>query len=138
MQRPQIVAPVCPYCRKPAVLFTDSSQFYHGRDFGPVWACLPCRAWVGCHKNSPRFAAKGRLANAELRKAKIAAHGAFDPVWRQAMQDQGLCKIQARDRAYQALAKAMKLPRGRCHIGMMDLDQCRQVVALCEEGVVRV
>lgn len=69
--------PICPYCERPAEFLASSARVYHGRDYGPVWACLPCAAWVGCHKGTTQ--PLGRLANAELRKAKMAAHAAFDP-----------------------------------------------------------
>lgn len=72
--------PVCPYCNRKAVLLMNSSELYYNHiNYGPVWICRPCDAWVGCHKNQSgsRIVPKGRLANAELRKAKIEAHAAF-------------------------------------------------------------
>jgi hypothetical protein len=82
--------PTCPYCGDKAKLFKSSERFYGGRDFGPVWACVPCEAWVGCHKNSKRnFAPKGRLANAALRKAKMEAHKSFDRLWREKVRREG-------------------------------------------------
>ena len=70
---------ICPYCRKPAKFMESSALIYHGRNYGPVYACMPCGAWVGCHPNTTR--PLGRLANAELREMKMKTHAAFDPIW---------------------------------------------------------
>jgi hypothetical protein len=134
MKRPHrpITAPICPYCSHAAVLLTDSSEVYHGRDFGPVWICRPCGAWVGTHKNSLAYAPLGRLANTELRAAKAAAHAVFDPLWRIKMnRTPGCTKSAARELAYSWLAGEMGIRRSSCHIGMMDIEQCRRVVDIC-------
>ena len=102
---------------------------------GHVWLCRPCGAWVGCHKNSKRHIPLGRLANAELRQAKIDAHAAFDPLWKAVAQRDGINPCHARNRGYGWLAKEMGLDRQEAHIGKFDADQCRRVVVLC--GAVR-
>ena len=71
----------CPYCGKRAE-FVDSAEVYHGRSYGMIYLCRPCDAYVGCHGNGKGDSPKGRLANAELRRWKIAAHNAFDPLWK--------------------------------------------------------
>ena len=43
---------LCPYCGKPATLLEDSSPIYRGTNFGPVFICWPCEAWVGVHKGT--------------------------------------------------------------------------------------
>lgn len=73
--------PPCPYCNSPTE-FIDSKRVY-GRWYGWLLACTrypQCDAYVGCHGESKN--PLGRLANAELRAAKKAAHAAFDPLWR--------------------------------------------------------
>jgi hypothetical protein len=71
----------CRYCQSAVVLLKHGAPGYpYARDWGPVWACLPCDAWVGCHPGTEK--ALGGVANAELRVAKQAAHAAFDPLWR--------------------------------------------------------
>ncbi len=105
----------------------DSSELYRsGVNYGPVWICRPCQAWVGCHKyaHGSKTVPKGRLANKELRDAKIAAHAAFDP-----FQDR-----MGRARAYKWLSKQLGIPGRDCHIGMFDVNQCRRVVAACQVG----
>lgn len=121
---------ICPYCTDNAVLFIDSTPIY-GRNRGAAWACLPCRAWVGTHQNSKNHAPLGRLANAELRAAKVHAHAAFDPLWKRKIAEAGSTKHEARDAAYTWLANQLSVRRSRCHIGHFDLDQCRRVVEIC-------
>lgn len=68
----------CPYCDGMPV-YVDSSLVY-GRSYGMIYLCHPCNAWVGVHKGTNK--PLGRLANAELREAKKAAHEAFDKIWK--------------------------------------------------------
>ena len=119
----------CPYCGNDAELTTGYKVYPHRLDLADlkVWACFPCDAWVGTHKNSPTHAPLGRLANAELRKAKMAAHAAFDPWWKSGRM--------TRREAYQKLADLMSLDPKDTHIGMFDVDQCKTVVLLSRPQV---
>ena len=110
----------CDYCEAEAIFQPSSAHLYSGRDFGPVWECSPCKAWVGCHKGGR--APLGRLANAELRKMKMAAHAAFDPIWKE--------RIRTRTQAYAMLAHTLGISASSCHIGMFDAEQCKKVVTL--------
>lgn len=116
----------CPYCGKRAE-FVDSAEVYHGRSYGMIYHCRPCDAYVGCHDFGNGDVPKGRLANAELRRWKIAAHDAFDPLWKY-----GPYKHR-RNAAYAWLAEQMGLPKEETHIGMFDVAQCRQVIRICQE-----
>lgn len=127
------IPPVCPYCSGRSKLLKSSAELYHGRDYGPVYACLPCQAWVGCHKGTVR--PLGRLADAKLRRMKWDAHLAFDPIWKGFPAGPG--RGRARRAAYAALAKAMDLDDDHCHIGMFDVEQCTRVIELCRAGAVR-
>lgn len=122
MTKPTRPAPTCPYCNATAVLI-DSIEIYRTQSFGMVWACLPCDAWVGCHKRS-KNKPKGRLANRALRDAKIRAHAAFDPIWKSGMMKRGS--------AYGWLADQLGVDGKDCHIGMFDEDQCQRVVMVCD------
>lgn len=97
--------------------------------------CSSCWAFVGVHKDSGR--PLGRLANAELRRLKRAAHAAFDPLWQRKMQRDHCSKKSARGAAYMWLADQMKIPREDCHIGMFDEAQCRAATAICSNLKVR-
>lgn len=63
------------------------------------YLCAPCDAYVGCHQGTTN--APGRLANTELRAAKMAAHAAFDPLWQSGAKKRGA--------AYAWLATALGL-----------------------------
>lgn len=114
----------CPYCGKRAE-FVDSAEVYHGRSYGMIYLCRPCDAYVGCHGNGKGDSPKGRLANAELRRWKIAAHNAFDPLWKF-----GPFRGR-RSSAYAWLAEQMGLPKEKTHIGMFDVAECQQVIQIC-------
>ena len=114
----------CPYCGKRAE-FVDSAEVYHGWSYGMIYLCRPCDAYVGCHGNGKGDSPKGRLANAELRRWKIAAHNAFDPLWKFG-PFRGL-----RNSAYAWLAEQMGLPKEKTHIGMFDVAECQQVIQIC-------
>lgn len=115
----------CPYCGKRAE-FVDSAEVYHGRSYGMIYLCRPCDAYVGCHGNGKGDSPKGRLANAELRRWKIAAHNAFDPLWKF-----GPFRGH-RNSAYAWLAEQMGLPKEKTHIGMFDVAECQQVIQICK------
>lgn len=123
--------PICPYCNQNAVLYETSERFYHGTDFGPLWACVPCQAWVGLHNDAKRTPL-GRLANRELRQAKMLAHEQFDQLWERKVRRDGCTHKEARAAAYQWLASALGIPREQCHIGMFDVDLCLRVVEVCK------
>lgn len=122
----------CDYCGQPASLVSGDVIYPHRRDLAhkQFWHCADCRAWVGCHQGTTN--SLGRLANAELRKAKGEAHSFFDPLWRQKIKRQGVKKREARSKAYAWLSEQMGIPPEQTHIGMFDVEQCRRVVELCK------
>jgi hypothetical protein len=120
----------CDYCGNDAEFVGGDVIYPHRPDLASkkFYACFPCDARAGCH---PDHTAKGggqgkgdtplgRLANAELRKAKMMAHAAFDPLWRSGKM--------SRRRAYALLADRMGLAESDCHIGMFDVNQCHAVI----------
>lgn len=109
----------CGYCSAPTIL-VDSAEVYHGRSFGPIWRCRSCNAHVGVHKGTHN--ALGRVAKADLRKAKMAFHDAFDPLWRSGKWN--------RNALYAELAKRMDIDGKFCHGGMFDVRQCQQAIAI--------
>lgn len=128
---------VCPYCSCKAPLVSGLEVYPHRRDLWPkrFYLCKPCDAWVGCHPPSTAEGGgqgdgtvpMGRLANAELRLAKQAAHAAFDPLWTGAKTGRG----KARRAAYKLLAERLGIHVNDCHIGMFDVAQCARVVEVC-------
>ena len=116
-----MTAPICPYCNRKSVL--RDSKIVYGRSYGYIWICFPCMAYVGCHKGTRD--ALGIPANKELREARNRAHKAFDPLWR--------LGGMGRKEAYKFLADRMGLGKDETHIGMFNLEQCKQVILICSE-----
>lgn len=81
-----------------------------------------------CFKTRPTESL-GRLANKELRQAKIQAHHYLDNLWQ---RKTGISKGHARGKAYKWLREQMKLEYKDCHIGMFDVEQCNKVVEICK------
>lgn len=115
----------CAYCNQPAELVTGREIYPHRPDLYEknFWQCKDCDAYVGCHGLSA--APLGRLANAELRAAKREAHAAFDPLWKG--------RSMSRSQAYRWLAGQMGIPFCQCHIGMFNVEQCKQAVGVIHE-----
>jgi hypothetical protein len=128
--KPPIVPPICPYCEASSVLVPDTEVYARGYG-GQVYLCRPCRAWVGCHKNSKRHAPLGRLANQHLRTLKVECHAAFDRIWRAAVEIRGWTRSHARLTAYAWLAKEMDVEVRKCHIGYFDDNQVQQAIEIC-------
>ena len=112
----------CPYCDNPSVFLESSSDLYGGIDYGPVYVCAPCRAYVGCHPGT--HTALGRLADSQLRAWKKHVHDLFDPLWKEA-ERRGRSRSKARKAAYAWLGARLQLTPERCHIGMMDVEMCK-------------
>lgn len=117
MGRSAIPEVKCAHCFRSAFLFKfKESSYPYSRNYGPVWKCIACNAWVGCHKGTEE--PLGTPANAILRKARQQVHSVFDPLWRN--------KHVRRGKAYELLAKMMGLAPEQAHIGMFDLQQCEK------------
>lgn len=120
---------ICPYCTGAAELVGGDTVYPHRPDLRSLkfWMCKPCRAYVGCHKKNKKYGHDGtqplgRLANAELRRAKSRVHTLFDPLW----QDGPM----SRKEAYAWLAGRMNIPVDECHIGMFDVPMCDRAVSI--------
>lgn len=114
----------CPYCFGFAPLVGGLKVYPNRADLASkqFYRCAACDAHVGCHQGTTQ--PLGRLANAQLRRAKQSAHAAFDPLWKEG----GMTRIQA----YQWLASGLRITEDHCHIGMFTVAKCDLVVRLCE------
>ena len=137
-------APQCPYCGRPSVFHMDSSYIYRGQNYGPVFECEPCGAYVGAHRAT--LLPMGTLANKPLRILRMQCHKLFDPLYKDLSQaypehGRGLTRPAhnstmrgaARTRAYRWLAAQLNIPLDDCHIAMFREDRCREVIALLTE-----
>lgn len=126
---------LCHYCLKPPKLvkgdviypyikYFDDKQFY---------LCETCDAYVGCHIGTSK--PLGRLADYDLRQAKMAAHAAFDPIWKEYDKEYGgtYSYSNARKLGYSWLSRKLNVPYEECHIDMFDVDMCNRVVMLCNK-----
>lgn len=120
---------ICPYCFKPTEHVSDVEVY--SKSYGRmIYICRGCDSYVGCHKGSP-LDSLGRLANKELRDAKIEAHYFFDYLWNKKIA-MGFDKKQARGLAYKWLAEQMRLSTEGCHIGYFNVEECKRVVEICK------
>lgn len=120
---------ICPYCFKHTQHVSDTEVY--ARSYGAmIYLCRHCLAYVSCHKSQPTVSL-GRVANKELREAKIEAHYFFDYLWRKKIE-KGFSKKEARGSAYKWLAQQMNIHPELCHIGYFDVEQCERVVEICK------
>ena len=115
----------CPYCFKPAKLVGGDAIYKNRPDLieQKFYQCIPCGAYVGCHPDTIR--PLGTLANAQLRRARTAAHRILDPLWN---------KIGAKKRTevYGWLAEQMGIEKKYCHIGKFSVEDCLKVIEICK------
>lgn len=114
---------ICPYCQKKTKVRRSE---YDSNEL--VRICIPCDAYVSCHKGTPN--ALGRLANKGLRIRRIDAHEVFDSLWKRKAK-KGFTLTEARKLAYEWLSKELELPRAETHIAMFGPTQCTKVIKLC-------
>lgn len=128
---------ICPYCSNKTE-YVDSSEVYGNKSYGMIYLCRPCTAYVGVHKGTDN--ALGRLANADLRKAKMEAHHWFDQI----AKAEGVINevwpvfiknISNRNKAYLWLSKHLNISTDDCHIGMFDIEMCNQVIEISKKAV---
>lgn len=114
------LTPICPYCKRFSKAVTGKEIYPHREDLFSLnfYSCSSCDACVGTHKGTTK--PLGRLANKELRRAKSAAHRAFDPLWK--------FGDMKRKEAYKWLAEVLNIKLEDCHIGMFDIEMCEEVV----------
>lgn len=127
------IAPPCGECGKPAGMVGGLAIYPHRADLAAkwFWRCA-CGAYCGVHSGTLK--PLGSPANAETRKARSAAHAAFDPLWERRQRLSGLSKGHARGKGYKWLAAQLGIDAKDCHIGMMDAATARRVVEICRSG----
>lgn len=120
---------ICRYCGGvirpvPARLIYGEAAKRLGMQHEWIHQCQNCNARVGCHKGTKR--PLGNVANEVLRLKRMETHQIFDVFWKA----QGMSRTQG----YKWLARQMKLPESRTHIGGFEMDQCQRVIDLCNKN----
>lgn len=102
-------APVCPVHRKTMKKVTGK--------WGPYFQC-----GYGCDRAAKisRDGTVGEVSDGPTRQARMAAHRAFDVLWKTGMMK--------RPDAYAWLAGELGTEKHLTHIGMFSVEQCHQVV----------
>ena len=123
MKKPEI----CRYCGGvirlvPAESIYGASAGRLGLSGESVYQCQNCNARVGCHRGTTR--PLGNVANEVLRLKRMETHNVFDAFWKA----HGMSRTQA----YKWLAKELNLPEKNAHIGGFEMDECQQVIDLCQ------
>lgn len=115
--------PTCIECGATAKLVGGKAIYPHRPDlYGKrFWLC-ECGAYCGCHGITAR--PLGNPCGPDTRRARMAAHEAFDPLWRS--------RKMGRREAYSWLSVQMDLPSEQTHIGMMTRAQALAVVRHCQ------
>lgn len=130
----------CPHCGSLVEIVSHTTMY--GRPYSSwpwLYRCtdqmpgVECDARIGIHP----FTAipVGTMATEQVRQARTRAHTAFDPLWRGPGHSRGRATRLA---AYAWLAEAMGLPVEHTHIGLFGIEQCEQVVQLCEARTLKV
>lgn len=113
---------ICRYCGGKVIL-TDSSQIY-GKDYGKIFLCTTCNAFVGVHKRTEK--PLGTLANSILRSKRKETHQVFDKFWKD--------NNMSRTEGYKWLSEKMGLPYKSTHIGYFEIEDCQKVIDICEQA----
>lgn len=133
---PESIAKLAPKCAEcpggvPVVMVRGSVIYPRRPDLADnwFWRC-ECGAYCGIHKGTLK--ALGRPAGLETRRARNAAHAAFDPLWEKRQRLSGLSKSKARGRGYKWLARELGIAAKDCHIAEMDAAMALRVVEICK------
>lgn len=129
-----VTPPECLECGKLATLVQSQRIYPHRPDLWnrPMWECV-CGAYTGCHDGTEK--PKGRPAAKATRAARIAAHEAFDRLWKGKMKRDGVSQNIARGAGYLWLVNELDIDARYCHIAMMDRETALRVVALCKKHI---
>lgn len=120
----------CPECGGEMVL-RESHKYNR-----PFYGCInfpQCRATHGAHPDGKPLGIPG---DAETKRWRMAAHDALDPLWG---RDEEKLHPQIRKRyrrsVYWWLGEMLGIHniKEHCHIGLFNVEQCQQVIALCQD-----
>lgn len=114
-----IKAKACPYCGSGVRKTTEYEVYGKVYKNRVIFCCdnyPECDAYVGSYSDGNPL---GRLANKDLRLAKINAHFYFDKIWRSG--------VITRTKLYNELSIYLGIPKKYTHIGMFKKETCKIV-----------
>jgi ssDNA-binding Zn-finger/Zn-ribbon topoisomerase 1 len=120
---PSDIKLTCPKCGAGMVLRETKKFTYKNGQPRKFWGCSAwpkCTATHGAHPDGRPF---GRPGTEEEKKARMAAHAAFDELWKDGAMSRGA--------AYAWLAKQLGMTEDECHIGNFGVDACERALAVC-------
>lgn len=121
---PLPIEPICIECGNKGELVDGQRIYPHRPDlYAKRFYLCACGAYCGCHPGTT--IPLGNPCGPVTRKARSAAHAAFDPLWKRG--------VMSRPSAYAWLTQATGIAREQCHIGMMTAEQANLVVRLVRE-----
>lgn len=106
----------CNLCNFP-VRLTRNREIYNGQDYGDwpfVYLCQGCGAYVGLHPSTDL--PLGTLADFPTRQARKEAKNLFHRLMHTRF-------LGNRTRAYDGLARELRIDRKLCHFGLFDENQ---------------
>lgn len=97
--------------------------------FGLFWGCTKFPECTVTHGAHPDGKPLGRPGTKEEKLARIEAHAVFDQLWQKSAFAKRKPRMK-RTEAYVWLQKAMGLSKEAAHIGMFNVEQCKQLIEL--------
>jgi ssDNA-binding Zn-finger/Zn-ribbon topoisomerase 1 len=110
----------CPECGSAMILRKSRYGLFYGCSAFPN-----CRSTHGAH---PDGAPLGHPADKATRTARVAAHAAFDAMWKNG----GMLRKDA----YRWMQGVMRLRKHEAHIAKFDRRQCEELIRHCGERMV--
>jgi ssDNA-binding Zn-finger/Zn-ribbon topoisomerase 1 len=109
---------VCPECGGRMLLRQSRYGMFYGCAAYPK-----CQSAHGCHPDGRPL---GKPANKETKSARIAAHEAFDRLWKRESR-------MTRSDAYRWMQAALGMTKDEAHIGNFDKEQCAKLIEAVEK-----
>lgn len=122
------------------------SMFLRQSRFGPFYGCQHFPRCRSTHGAAPNGLPLGIPADVPTKAARMVAHTAFDPLWRDALElypniperprkarQEAIYKVRsrARTRTYAWLAEQLGITTDECHIGLFDAETCKRAITAC-------
>jgi hypothetical protein len=125
---PLPIPTICPNCGGPVAM--QSNSVVYRKEYGQwpfLYRCqdATCDSYVGLHPKTD--IPLGTLANKETRDYRKKAKGLLMPMW----EEQGMDRTDV----YAWLAGKMGIADvNQCHIGWFNIEQCKQVIQICNDN----